>query len=215
MKNFKIYEKMGELDISKLTEQAKASKWPKGKRYTVNCNGVEIKIQTYFSNAAEKTDGWIGYDAYTAIESMYARELTREEILWEHTGPQYDEPRFDTDNLTYLDKEQLKKREDFIISIANLINNQETMEAIVNAATKKKNGTLHKNRVLKIASSSVTFLWNSVYAIVARAKTDTSLSVTFEPVLCKPGDNEVWANDFISTYHEGLAVSEAIKALFE
>ena len=55
---------------------------------------------------------------------------------------------------------------------------------------------------------------DQVYAIVARAKTDNTMSVTFEDVLCKPGDNEVWANDFISTYHEGLPVSEALKDLF-
>ena len=216
MENFKIYEKIGELDLPKITKLANASNWPKGKRYTVNCSGIEFKIQTYFSKAAEKLEDCFVFDAYPAIESMYARELTDKEILWQTNGePQYESPRFDTDKLTFLDDDQIKKREDFIIAIANLINNQETMEAIVQYATKKKDGTLHKNRVLRIASTGVASFFNGVYAIVARAKTDTSLSVTFEEVRCKPGDNELWANDFISTYHEGLLISEAIKTLFE
>ena len=213
MANFSVYDKLDNLDITKLTAYVKKMEWPKGKRYTVNCNGVEIKVQTYLAKAGEKMPGF-GYDAYSAIESMYVRELSREEILWENNGePQYADPQFNTKDLTWLSDEQIQKRTDFIIAIANLINNQETMDAIVQAAAKKKNGTLHKNRVVKIACACVSDSIDRVYAIIARAKTDNTMSITFEDVLCRPGDNEVWANDFISTYHEGLPVSEAIKEI--
>ena len=213
MNNFLIYDRLDSLDISKLVNAARIMNWPKGKRYTINCNGVEIKVQTYLAKAEEKMPSF-GYDAYSAIESMYVRELRREEILWENNGePQYADPQFNTKELTRLSAEQIQKRTDFIIAIANLINNQETMDAIVQAATKKKNGTLHKNRDVKIACAGVSDSIDRVYAIVARAKTDNTMSITFEDVLCRPGDNEVWANDFISTYHEGLPVSEAIKEI--
>ena len=213
MNNFSIYDRLDSLDISRLANAAGITNWPKGKRYTINCNGVEIKVQTYLAKAEEKMPSF-GYDAYSAIESMYVRELRREEILWENNGePQYADPQFNTKELTRLSAEQIQKRTDFIIAIANLINNQETMDAIVQAATKKKNGTLHKNRVVKIACAGVSDSIDRVYAIVARAKTDNTMSITFEDVLCRPGDNEVWANDFISTYHEGLPVSEAIKEI--
>ena len=211
MENISIYSKLDELNISKLKEFAKGTSWPKGKRYTVNCNGIEIKVQTYLAKADETVPGH-GYDAYAAIESMYMRELKREEILWEYNGePQYADPQFNTKELTALSDEQLQKRADFIIAIANLINNQETMTAIAQAAAKKKNGTLYKNRVLKIACSVISDSIDRVYAIVARAKTDNTLSITFEDILCKPGDNKVWASDFISTYHENLSVSEALR----
>ena len=210
MASFSVYDKLDSLDITKLTASVKKMEWPKGKRYTVNCNGVEIKVQTYLAKAGEKMPGF-GYDAYSAIESMYVRELSREEIQWENNGePQYADPQFNTKDLTWLSDEQIQKRTDFIIAIANLINNQETMDAIVQAAAKKKNGTLHKNRVVKIACAGVSDSIDRVYAIIARAKTDNTMSITFEDVLCRPGDNGVWANDFISTYHEGLPVSEAI-----
>ena len=213
MNNFLIYDRLDSLDISKLVNAARIMNWPKGKRYTINCNGVEIKVQTYLAKAEEKMPSF-GYDAYSAIESMYVRELRREEILWENNGePQYADPQFNTKELTRLSAEQIQKRTDFIIAIANLINNQETMDAIVQAAAKKKNGTLHKNRVVKIVCAGVSDSIDRVYAIVARAKTDNTMSITFEDVLCRPGDNEVWANDFISTYHEGLPVSEAIKEI--
>ena len=213
MNNFSIYDRLDSLDISRLANAAGITNWPKGKRYTVNCNGVEIKVQTYLAKAGEKMPDF-GYDAYSAIESMYVRELSIEEILWENNGePQYADPQFNTKDLTWLSDEQIQKRTDFIIAIANLINNQETMDAIVQAAAKKKNGTLHKNRVVKIACAGVSDSIDRVYAIVARAKTDNTMSITFEDVLCRPGDNVVWANDFISTYHEGLPVSEAIKEI--
>lgn len=208
MKMFSIYDRIDELDISKLKEHVKVTSWPKGKRYTVNCNGVEIKIQTFYASAAVPENG---YNAYDAISSMYSRELEEDEIFWEHEGTQYEDPQFDLRKLTSLNSEQIQRRTDFILSIVNLINNQETMEAIVQAATKKKNGTLYKNRVVRIASSGIADSYKYIFALVAKAKTDNTMSITFGDVLCKPGDNELWENDFISAYHEGLPVSEAIK----
>lgn len=211
---FDIYSDFSKLNIEKLKEAAGKSVWPKGKRYTVKLNGKEFKIQTYFSSAADKmakTDDSV-YDANAAIESMYVRELRPDEIRWETDGePQYDDPKFNKDVLKRLDPEEIQKRNDFIIAVANLINNQETMEAIVAAATKKKNGTLYKNRLVRIAHCGIAGWYDRINAIVARAKTDLTMSVTFEDVLCRPGDNEVWANDFVSSYHEGLPISEAMK----
>jgi hypothetical protein len=33
------------------------------------------------------------------------------------------------------------------------------------------------------------------------------------PIDCKIGDNMLWAKDFISTYHPGLPVSEALSKI--
>ena len=68
---------------------------------------------------------------------------------------------------------------------------------------------------MKIASSGIACGGDRVYAIVAKAKNDLTMSVLFDDVLCRSGDNEVWANDFVSTYHDGLIVSEAMKAALE
>ena len=120
MNNFLIYDRLDSLDISKLVNAARIMNWPKGKRYTINCNGVEIKVQTYLAKAEEKMPSF-GYDAYSAIESMYVRELRREEILWENNGePQYADPQFNTKELTRLSAEQIQKRTDFIIAIKEL-----------------------------------------------------------------------------------------------
>lgn len=212
MENFKIYENMDSMNVEVLTKGAGAKTWPKGKRYMVNCNGVEIKIQTFYTKMDEKLPRG-GYDAYAAIDSIYRRELRPDEIRWETDGePQYSEPMFNKDAIRdkRLSEEQVKERLAFITAVANLINNQEAMEAIVQAATKKKNGTLHKGRVLKIASSGIAGIFTDVSALVARNKDDKTIAITFEDVNCKEGDNALWANDFVSTPHEGLKLSELI-----
>lgn len=211
---FNIYQNMEKLSRNTSSTLTINSDWPKEERYTVNCNGFMITIQTYLAKGyAQFSPG--GYDAYSAIESMYARQLEDSEILWETDGePQFDDPEFDYSKLVLLEENDINNRIAFTAAIANLISNQETMEAIVSAAEKKKDGSLHKGRILKIASSGVAGGLNNVIAIVARAKTAVSMSVTIEDYFCKPGDNELWANDFISTYHEGLPVSEELKKIF-
>ena len=92
-------------------------------------------------------------------------------------------------------------------------NNQQTIDAIVQAAAKNKNGTLKKNKVLKIASSGMCYFYEQVFAMVAVAKKEDALSITMAPVDCKIGDNMLWAKDFISTYHPGLPVSEALSKI--
>ncbi len=215
MSNFNIYSRMKELDFSSIVAASKSQTWPKGKRCTVEIGKNTLKAQTYFNLVdEEKIIGY--YDAHDAVESIFCRELKPEEILWEANGePQYAEPRFDGDKLEHLDENEIKRRIDFIRAVANLINNPETLEAIIMAAPKKKNGTFYKNRKTLIASSGVSDFMNSVYAIVGIAKTDTQISIKFEEVPCKIGDNDKWDNDFISTYHEGLPVSEEIKKIIK
>lgn len=213
MANFELYKNMGDLRLEEVVAAAGTSTWPKNKRYTVTHNGIEFKVSTYWSKGNEEEFGLGCYDAYTAIESVYTPELPPEKILWENNGePQYLPPEFDTHELSYLDEDVVKSRSDFFAAVANLLNDQPRMEAIVAAAAKKKNGTLHRNRVLKLASSGVAAT-DSVYALVARSKNDTSMSILLEKMRCYPGDNELWAKDFISTPHDGLRITEAIRKM--
>lgn len=211
MKNFEIYKNMDKIDFSELIDAAGECSWPKNKRYTVVSNGIEFKVSTYLAKGQEKIDD-VGYDAYSAIESVHIRELKNEEIPYENDGtPQYSNPEFDRTKLVRLEEDEFDRRVNFLCAVANLLNDQATMEAIIDAAVKKKNGTLYKNRVLKIACSGISDFWNGVYAIVGRAKSDTTMSIVVENVLCKAGDNDLWANDFISVYHDGLRISEALE----
>ncbi|MBP9989614.1 MAG: hypothetical protein KBT46_08995 [Ruminococcus sp.] len=210
---FDLYSNMDKLDFSSLTDDKKYQKWPKAMKCTVSVNGVDINVNTSFRSADDKI-GNICYDAYQAIDTLHCRELRPEEIRWETNGePQYSGPEIDEDKLTTLDADEIERRMGFIRAVANLISDAETLEEIVKAAPKKKNGTLYKKKTTFIASSGLTDYAGRVYAIFGYAKSDTQLSIGFDEVGSKIGDNENWNNDIISTYHEGLAVSEAMKKI--
>ena len=213
MADFTIYQDMGTKDFTEFFAAAGGTAYPKNKRYTVVSKGKTFKVGTYWAKGEEKIESY-GYDAYSAIDSVYVRELRREEIRWETNGePQYAEPQFDWNKLVKLDDDELQRRINFLGAVANLLNDEATMEAIVDAAVKKKNGTFYKGRVLKLACSGIADNYDSVYALVARAKDDTSMSIVIEKVKCRIGDNDLWANDFISTSHEGLRITEALKKI--
>lgn len=216
MSQIPVYRKMDDLDVDKLTELAGNADWPKGKRCSVKCGKFELKAQTYLSKADGKIDVPFSasFDAYEALCRL-RDELTDTEIdlryYFDSTYPH--EPRFMTKGLEPLNREQFEKRKKFIIAIANLLSDPKTMEAIIEAAPKKANGTFHKNRVMKIACSGLADYWNGVFAIVGRTKTDTTMSIVFEKYTCRVGDKELWENDFISTYRPGLPVSEALQSI--
>ncbi len=212
MEKFSLHENMDKLDSELVINFANNAGWPKGKRYTVDCNGVKIKLQTYFPKENWQSHISYGaYDAHAAIEAFYRRQLSPQEIGWENDGsPQYDMPEFNRDALTCLTREQIETRTAFAVMIANLINNQETMEAIAKAAVKKKDGTLNKNRIIRIAGCGMSNGSDGISAIVARPASDTSLSVKYDYVKCKPGDNDIWKEDFISTYQDGAFVKKAL-----
>lgn len=207
-----INKNIDSLNVEKLIEICGSNDWPKGKKFTVNLGGKEFKVQTYLSKGKDKFPDY-GYDAYEAIETIYERELSREEILWEHEGPQYADPAFDYTKLTDLTDDQIEHRKLFAIAISNLINNQETIEAIADAAQKKKNGTFYKGRLVRIANVGIAQSPNSVWAIIGRAKNDDSMSITIEDVMAKEGDNEIWNDEFILQEHQGLPVTDALKSV--
>jgi hypothetical protein len=110
-----------------------------------------------------------------------------------------------------LSEDQVQKRYAFFTAIANLINNQETMEAIAQVATKKKNGTLHIGREFKIASMGIASRVPCGYALFAINKDDNTISIYFDLRTMGHGnDYSYWTNDFITTPHEGLKLSELI-----
>ncbi len=220
-KHFRIYENLDALDLTPLLTAAGTAPgvWPKGKKYKVKLNGKDFEVTTYFSKSQEKADGLdYGRDAAAELKDMKTREevvaaIQKSDPNRRTDAEYYATPEFRNQSPTLTD-EQLQRRRTFIAAVATLISNQKAMEIIAANAQKKKDGTLHKGRVQKIALSGIADGWNFVYAIVARNKTDTAISVTFEDFISKPGDLDEWNNDFISTYHEGQPISEALAAVF-
>lgn len=217
MGDFKFYSNMSNLDFSPLIDSVKDQPLQKIKKCRTTINGVELKAQTNFNLDDLDMDRWLYYDAHDAINSIYRKRLEAFDFDTRGIFPnplkaQYG-PNFDYDKLTHLSLEESSRRKEYILSVAKFINNKETMEAIINAAAKKKNGTYSKNKKILIASSGLASFSYLVYAIYGIPKSDTHLSIRMEWIESNIGDNEKWDNDFISTYHEGLPLSEKMKEI--
>lgn len=219
---FSIYENMDALDFTALIEAAGTApgEWPKGKKFKVDLNGKEFEVTTYFSKSQEKAkELYAVWDAAAEFKIMKTPEEIEQEIATSDPKARRDVEYRATGvfrkESPRLDRRHMQHRIEFIAAVANLISEQKTIEAIAAAAPKKKDGTLHKARVQKIAlSGMVDDNRNTVCAIVARNKTDKAISITFESYPSKAGDLDAWNNDFISTYHADLPISKALELLF-
>ena len=217
MRLIKIYQNMSNMDITALITEAGNTKCPANKDYKVMYNGKEFHVKTSWPRRKQKFDNY--FDAYSAIETMLSVEEVQQKWIDldpnMHSDAAYfiTSPEFDPEKCVELDEVETKRRMDFIMAVANLLDDEQTMEAIIQAAEKKKNGSLYKGRVLKIGSSGVACGSGGVYAIVGCADNDYEMTVTCRVVSCKPGDNEKWECDFISTPHEGLRITESLRKL--
>ena len=211
MENFKIYENMDKLNYSVLEEFTKKGA-PRGKSYVVNCDGVEFKVKTKFTGFIAQVDG---YDAYAAIPTVFT-EKPDPATGYLKSRPEIHYPieRFRVEELEQLSTQQCLDRSNFLLAIANIINNQEHIEAIVRSAPRKKNGMLHRGRLTKIASSGIAGGERELFALVGRAKSDDTMIIEFWYATCSATDNDSWAKDFASTFHPDLKISEVVQKLF-
>ena len=222
-KFFNIYENIDAIDPAELKRAAglkdpEKVTWPKGKKYKVALGGKECSVTTYFSGAEGSAYGQ--YDAYTALSTM----MTRDEVvdrMWK------EDPNGGSDAVNYayaeflpglpeLTKEEKEHRQAFTAAILTLLSDQKTMEVIAECAPRKKNGLFHKGRVFKIGLTGFADKYsNELIEIVGRSKDETKLSVTITGRNTSPDELEAWNQDFISTYHEGLPISEAFKTVLD
>ena len=210
MENFKIYENIDKIDVDVLTKAAGTTAWPTKRRYTVDCNGVIIKISAFYGDYYKKISRG-SRDEHTLVK--YFSQHTFGLSLYRADGnyPADDPEITYATACTKLTSKQVNKRVAFITAIANLINNQETMEAIAYAAKKKKNGELHKGAVVKIASAGLVDVLDGGFILSATNKDAHIITLDLDAFWWRGCDGyEFLLNDFVSTPHEGLKLSELI-----
>lgn len=202
-----IYRNLDNVDLSKLMNDTKNIDWPKNSKYIVNVDGIEFTVKTGFRKAKNNFSPMFyiyKYDAYSAMTNM----ISTGEAACDYLYAKYI---FDKTKLAPLSSDQYDLRNKFIVIIANLINNQETIEEIVKFAPKKKDGTLHRGKLTKIACTGLARDYNNILALLGRAETSTSMSIVLEGKDVTDGDIKLWESDFISTYHNGLKISDLLK----
>lgn len=218
-KYFNVYENMDTIDPAELLRAAGVKdsdkiNWPKGKKYKVTLSGKECTVTTSFSKLEERIDGDL--DAHAALSTM----MSREEVV---DRMRKEDPNAGSDWMNYahaeflpglpeLTDEERLHRKAFAAAVLTLLSDQKTIEMIAECAPRKKNGLFHKGRIYKIGLTGFADSEDSeLVEIIGKSKDETSLTISIAKRNTNPDELSDWEKDFISTYHEGIPISEALK----
>ena len=219
---FNIYEKIDSIDLTEFLNAAGIKDinnitWPKGKTYKVLLEGAECSVTTSFRQLGDRVDGDL--DAYTALSTMMSREEVVERIHKEdpngHTDADWYAHAEFLPSLPELTESEREQRVAFSAAVLSLLSDQKTIETLAECAPRKKNGLFHKGRIFKIGLTGFANSYDStLIEIIGKAKEETKLQISIQERNTSPDELDAWGKDFISTYHEGLPISEALKAAF-
>ena len=222
-KYFSVYENIDLVDPVELKRAAgiqdpEGVSWPKGKKYKVQLAGTECTITTSFSGLDGRVYG--NLDAFSALSTMMTRDEVEERIWKLDPNGGSDAYLYATaeflPGLPELTREEKEHRRAFTAAILTLLSDQKTIEYLAESAPRKKNGLFHKGRVFKIGLTGFADRYsNELLEIVGKSKDETKLTISVIGRSTSPDELDAWTHDFISTYHEGLPISEALKTVFE
>ena len=158
------------------------------------------------------------HDLELSLKYLLSREEVQEDIVknWDPklTSDAYDfakpELREDTPQLA---KEEAERRAEFLMNVFHQLDNDTILEAVLTEAPKKKDGTLMKNRYVRIAHAGIALGSTTIPMIVASAKSNTELEIA---VAYKPlNEDEVdkLRADFLSAHPELLSAKFSGDAL--
>lgn len=194
MKSF--YEIIDQFDVERLVKDYGAGSighliYPKNKKYTIDVEGKPITINFKLGTTLPKV-GFSGFkvtfvDYKNAIGHIIFSDTVKEKVLAEgkplNALMTSNKIIVDPD-VPRMDEGSALKRRALLVCISYLINNEDCLKGIYQLAPKKKNGSLHKNRVSRIVSSAMIkisddyiFGDHSSIEIFAKADGDDSLSI--------------------------------------
>lgn len=192
----KYYELMNQIDVDKLVADLKAGSvkhlnYPKNKKYTIDVNGKPITINYKLGTTLPKV-GFTGFkvtfvDYDDAKGHIVYSDTVKEKVLANGTPLNVlmlNNKKIVDPDVPRQDEDSILRRKALFVCIAHLINNETCLKEIYQMAPKKKNGTLYKNRVTRIASLAMIkisddyiFGDHSLIEIYAKADGDDSISV--------------------------------------
>ena len=130
----------------------------------------------------------------------------------------YAKPIVDPDAKA-ISKADVRKRYRTFAALAHVISKEDVLQKICETAPKKKNGSLHKNRILRIASTAtveaegydkndILYSDHSIWEMVAKADSDNELSVYIDRRQVSDSELESVRNDFISSQWVSLELDK-------
>lgn len=161
-----------------------------------------VEKKTYLASVDE-TEFTVNYKPSAKLRRLYRENLyldyedavfhvlTREKVIereeanlgeqfWNTDAFAYAEPELDRDVLEKMSNEEKLERFAVFTDFCNRVATDEILQKIAEAAPKKKNKTLSKGKVFRIAGYMAVNSFSKMMMLVGRAKTDTELEITVE-----------------------------------
>lgn len=181
---------------------------PKNKLFKIMNGAKEIKVKTKFGNSLKKVKEdslhtFMCYDMYVAAEHLLSKEDVLERINQEDPNHRsdafmYAAPEIDNKNAPKLGDESAKRRFIIMAYIAEKLLDKAVIEKLAEEMPKKKDGSLAKNKILRIASSGIAQYPCEILEIFAKADGDDSFVVTADFRKFSHEEVALLENDFIS-----------------
>ena len=212
-----LMETIGSTDESILPKNKKQSVTIGDHTFTVkNKMGTGLK-RFEMPYSAFYFDLNVAYDNILEVEDVQQRMLHVEDTsdAWV-----YAKPIVDPDAVT-ISKETAEKRYRLFTALTHLISREDVLENICKLAPKKKNGTFHKGRVMRIATTAtveaaghdktnILYSDHAIWAILAKAEADDELSVYVEQRRISDSELELIKRDFISSQWKALGLEKYV-----
>ena len=190
---------------------------PKSGTTKIEVDGKTIKIKSRFKSDFDRMDLY-EWCKYYDISEVQGSILSTSEVI-ERLGvydPSGAKPVIDPDaDLKELDKNIIKRRKAFLVGVAHLLNNNSGLAKIAEAAPKKKNGTFHKNRVCRIASTAAASAYfreinddNNIYEIFAKAEADDTLSLRVKERPVNDDEIDAVYGDYVSQHWKEIGLEK-------
>ena len=200
-----------ELDVDKQTGKVKGYKKPKIKKCVIEENGIQFEVVSKAQRTLTKLwddihsvlledDEMVSsmYDPSYLLELCKKNGIPAEGYTHDGTGTFIDAPTNDlfwgpnkVDNVEELDSDTVIKRLKVFVYILSHCCDENVARELVARATKKKNGSLHKGRIQRIAHMNFTDEDGETYVAVAKNDSDTKISIEVRMV----GINTTWIDE--------------------
>ena len=226
----RFYDRLFNIDIETLLSDCDAGtlekqKYPDNPQSTVCIDDRSVVIQGRIgSNLKRNKNIGSSSDKYYNLAEAEKRLLSVEELrkkLWKidqtSDGWRYVSPAVDITAAQPIEYSEYKRRLAFLNCIGFLICNEEIYKDIAKQMPKKKDGTFHKGRILRIASTAVVrseglFSDNKILEIVAKAETDDTIGLYANERGISEDEIASIYGDYVSTHWHQLGLDKYVSA---
>lgn len=208
---------------------------PKNAKYSHSIGDITFTATFNTGKCFEKISKMLECESFYDPAEAVAHILSGTEAF-EENDPNYDtdaflyySPTLDTKHISEMNMEDVLDRYAWFVKVCHMVSEPDMLKKVIESATKKKNGTFYKNRIVEIAAFPVVISKELIFfELIGKTDNDTNITVTVkkrvftEDIWIKIKDNNFlsFVDDknpatFVKFWHYRMHNSKKIKTTIE